>query len=92
MASSTYDETQIGEVITKYMRVDIYNTKQTYNLILADPPWKQQRGQGKKKSRPNSSGVSLDYPVCSIDEIKEHLLQATSLAPGGELNSVSLDY
>ena len=61
------------------MRVDIYNTDKRYNLILADPPWRQTKG-GKKKVRPVSSGTELDYPVCSLDEIKEHLRQATSLA------------
>ena len=63
------------------MRVDIYNTDKRYNLILADPPWRQTKG-GKKKVRPVSSGTELDYPVCSLDEIKEHLRQATSLASG----------
>lgn len=73
------------------MRVDIYNTQNRYNLILADPPWKQAKG-GKKSVRPVSSGTSLDYPVCSLDEIKEHLRQATSLVPGGQLNSIPMDY
>lgn len=60
------------------MKVDIYNTNNQYDLILADPPWKQVKG-GKKSVRPISSGTELDYPVCSLDEIKEHLQQATSL-------------
>lgn len=60
------------------MRVDIFNTSNTYNLILSDPPWKQSKG-GKKSVRPNSSGTKLDYPTCSLDIIKEHLRQATSL-------------
>ena len=72
------------------MVVDIYNTNNHYDLIVADPPWKQARGQGKKKVRPNSSGVPLDYPVCSLEEIKEHLRQATSLARG-ELNFIFVD-
>lgn len=63
------------------MRVDIFNTSNQYNLILADPPWKQAKG-GKKKVRPVSSGTELDYPVCSLDEIKRHLAQATSLCKG----------
>lgn len=63
------------------MRVDIFNTSNQYNLILADPPWKQAKG-GKKKVRPVSSGTALDYPVCSLDEIKRHLAQATSLCKG----------
>ena len=63
------------------MRIDIYNTDKQYDLILADPPWKQAKG-GKKNVRPVSSGTELDYPVCSLDEIKEHLRQATSLASG----------
>lgn len=64
------------------MRVDIFDTQNTYNLILADPPWKQAKG-GKKSVRPVSSGTELDYPACSLDEIKEHLRQATSLTAGG---------
>lgn len=67
------------------MRVDIYNTNKQYDLIIADPPWKQARGKGKKSVRPNSSGVPLDYPVCSLEEIKEHLRQATSLCPGDSI-------
>lgn len=63
------------------MRVDIYNTNNKYDLILADPPWKQAKG-GKKKVRTNSSGKPLDYPVCTLDEIKDHLRQATSLVRG----------
>lgn len=43
-----------------------------YNLILADPPWRLAKG-GKKKARPNSSGEPLDYPVISLEEIKEIL-------------------
>lgn len=65
------------------MRVDIFNTSNQYNLILADPPWRQARGSGKKSVRPNSSGVPLDYPTCSLEEIKEHLEQATNLCSGG---------
>lgn len=64
------------------MIIDIYNTNNKYDLILADPPWKQQRGQGKKKVRPNSSGVPLDYSVCTLEEITNHLRQATSLVSG----------
>lgn len=63
------------------MRVDIFNTSNQYGLILADPPWKQAKG-GKKSVRPVSSGTALDYPVCSLEEIKEHLQQATSLCSG----------
>lgn len=63
------------------MRINIYDTDKRYDLILADPPWKQAKG-GKKNVRPVSSGTKLDYPVCLLDEIKEHLRQATSLASG----------
>lgn len=66
------------------MRVDIFNTENKYNLIYADPPWKQSKG-GKKNVRENSSGKELDYPVCSLEEIKQHLEQAVSLT---ESNSV----
>lgn len=43
-----------------------------YQLIYADPPWKQQQA-GKKKVRPNSSGGKLPYEVISLDEIKNHI-------------------
>ncbi len=60
------------------MVVDIYNTSNKYQLIVADPPWKQSKG-GKKAVRENTSGVPLDYPVCTLDEIKEHLTIADKL-------------
>ena len=64
--------------MTTNLRVDIYNTQNTYDLILADPPWKQSKG-GRKSVRPESSGKQLDYPVCSLEEIKEHLRQTVNL-------------
>ena len=69
--------------VTRYrrrddMRIDIFGTNNKYNLIYADPPWKQSKG-GRKSVRVNSSGKPLDYPVCSLDEIKQHLHQADSL-------------
>lgn len=60
------------------MRIDIYNTDRRYDLIVTDPPWRQSKG-GKKSVRPQSSGTELDYPVCSLEDIKEHLRQATNL-------------
>lgn len=60
------------------MVIDIFNSTEKYGLILADPPWKQSKG-GKKAVRKNSSGMELDYPVCSLDEIKSHLEAATKL-------------
>ena len=66
------------------MYTDIFKTDKRYNLIYADPPWKQSKG-GKKSARANSSGKPLDYPTCSLEEIEEHLQQANSLA---EENSI----
>ena len=43
-----------------------------YNIIYADPPWRQSKG-GKKKVRENSSGKSLDYQVISLEEIENIL-------------------
>ena len=60
------------------MRVDIFNTDKKYSIIYADPPWKQSKG-GKKSVRKNSSGKPLDYQTISLEEIKEHIKQATSL-------------
>ena len=60
------------------MVIDIFKTDKKYQLIVADPPWNQSKG-GKKAVRENSSGKPLDYPVCSMDEIKEHLKVASEL-------------
>lgn len=60
------------------MIVDIYDTPNRYDLIFADPPWKQARG-GKKSVRENSSGKPLEYPTLSLEEIREHLEAATNL-------------
>lgn len=43
-----------------------------YEIIYADPPWKQSKG-GKKNVRPNSSGEELEYSVISLAEIEEIL-------------------
>ncbi len=66
------------------MKVDIFTTDKKYNIIYADPPWKQGKG-GKKNVRENSSGKALDYPVCSLEEIKHHLEQAVSLTEGDSI-------
>ena len=60
------------------MIVDIFNTSMKYDVILADPPWKQSKG-GKKSVRQSSSGQAMDYSVCTLDEIRNHLKQATEL-------------
>ena len=46
-----------------------------YQVIYADPPWKQTKG-GKKNVRPNSSGGKLEYNVMSLDEISNILNSA----------------
>lgn len=60
------------------MVIDIFNSDKKYGLIVADPPWKQAKG-GKKSVREKSSGTSLDYPTCSLEEIKNHLEAANKL-------------
>ena len=60
------------------MKVDIYNTDKKYDLIYADPAWRQSKG-GKKKVRQNSSGKPLDYNTCTLDEIKNHLNKAAEI-------------
>lgn len=60
------------------MIIDIFNTDKRYDLLYADPPWKQSKG-GKKAVRPCSSGTELDYPVISLEEIKQHLTAADKL-------------
>ena len=56
---------------------NLRDTQNTYDLILADPPWKQKRG-GRKNVRPNSSGKELEYPVLSMEDILSHLSEATA--------------
>jgi len=63
------------------MKIDIFNSKTTYDVILADPPWRQSKG-GKKAVRPRSSGEKLDYPTLSIDDIKRQLEAVTSSEVG----------
>ena len=46
-----------------------------YQIIYADPPWRQSKG-GKKNVRPNSSGEKLDYTVISLKEIERILSEA----------------
>lgn len=33
------------------MVIDIFNTNEKYDLILADPPWKQSRGGAEERER-----------------------------------------
>jgi N6-adenosine-specific RNA methylase IME4 len=66
------------------VKVDIFNIDKKYQIIYADPPWKQSKG-GKKSVRQNSSGKPLDYPVLSISEIEQILSQAASLTEGNSV-------
>lgn len=50
-----------------------------YQIIYADPPWRQSKG-GKKAVRPNSSGGELDYPVVSLDKIESILFDVIGFA------------
>lgn len=50
-----------------------------YDIILADPPWKQSKG-GKKSVRANSSGEDLDYQTISLKEIEAIMIEIKSLA------------
>lgn len=63
------------------MKIDIFNSKTTYDVILADPPWRQAKG-GKKAVRPRSSGKKLDYPTLPLDDIKQQLEAVTSSEGG----------
>ena len=58
------------------MIIDIFNTDKKYDLIYADPPWKQSKVL--RKVRPKQT-KEFDYQQCSLDEIKEHLSVADSL-------------
>jgi len=55
-----------------------------YDIILADPPWKQKRG-GKKSVREKSSGLDLIYPTMSLGAITSYLYNASLL---GEENHI----
>lgn len=60
------------------MKIDIFNAEDKYDIIYADPPWKQSKG-GRKAVRQNSSGKPLDYNVLSLEEIEDILKQAITL-------------
>lgn len=49
-----------------------------YQIIYADPPWKQFKG-GKKAARPNSSGEALPYKVIDLSEIANIMAKASEL-------------
>jgi len=50
-----------------------------YQLILADPAWRQEKG-GSKKVRPNSSGTELDYVTIPLNEIENILKQVSDMS------------
>ena len=62
------------------MVIDINDTQNTYDLLYADPPWKQTRG-GHLKVRPNSSGSDTPWPYQteSLEVIRNHLETARDL-------------
>lgn len=51
------------------MKVDIFDTDKKYSIIYTDPPWEQKKG-GLRKARPKQTR-ELDYPTCTIEDIKE---------------------
>lgn len=53
-------------------------TENRYDLIYADPPWRQSKG-GKKAVRKNSSGKELEYPTLDLPEIEQILRSAVKL-------------
>lgn len=61
------------------MLIDIYDKSLlfAYNVVLADPPWPQQKGN-IRKARPNQDR-NLDYKTLSLDSIKNHLKAADLL-------------
>lgn len=50
------------------MKIDINTTEQKYDILYSDPPWEQGRG-GKKKARPNSTGMAVPYTTMTLPEI-----------------------
>ncbi|GHV47021.1 hypothetical protein FACS189499_03660 [Clostridia bacterium] len=60
------------------MIIDSLKTGTNYDLLYADPPWKQSKGE-KKSVRANSSGKPLDYPVIDLADITKHLCRADKL-------------
>lgn len=59
------------------MKIDIYDTERTYQIVYTDPPWQQKKG-GKRGCRPKQ-GRELDYQTCTLEEIKEIHRVAISL-------------
>ena len=66
------------------MVVDIHTTDRHYDLLYSDPPWIQQKG-GPRKARPHQKR-ELDYPTCSMDEIKQ--IHQTALTLCNDVHSV----
>ena len=59
------------------MKVDIYNTDKKYQIIYADPPWQQRKGN-TRKCRPNQ-GKKLDYETLTLEEIQSILCEVSLL-------------
>lgn len=60
------------------MKIDIFHTKNRYDVVLCDPPWKQTKG-GAKSVRPLSSGKPLEYTTMNLDDIQTYITQINSL-------------
>lgn len=59
------------------MEIDIFDTKQVYDVIYSDPPWAQKKGN-KRKCRPNQE-KELDYNTMSMEDIKRVHEQVSNL-------------
>lgn len=51
-------------------KIDIFNSENKYDILYTDPPWQQGRG-GKKRARPNSTGMVVPYKTMDIPGIME---------------------
>ena len=49
-------------------KIDIFNSKEKYNIIYTDPPWQQKKNI--RKCRPNQKS-QFDYQTLSVEEISE---------------------
>jgi len=66
------DYDQNGELVGQH------SDNKKYQIIYADPPWKQAKG-GKKKVRPISSGEPLAYATMPLERIENIIEKARNL-------------
>lgn len=53
------------------MKVDIYNTKNKYSIVYADPPWQYRSKECLAKKSILNGELNTHYPTMTMDELKQ---------------------